>query len=180
MMKSIIAVLQALLLLALLFRPADAAEASVDLAYTIMKHDAIVFEQGFNNCDIDALNDVVAESLEFYHDQGDITQGKEAFLETTRNNICNLDYRPRRELLPNTTQIHPLYENGRLYGAIQMGEHRFLAKYEGKEEYVTSIASFTHLWIRKETGWKLARVLSYAHRSPDSAETRVRKSASTI
>jgi hypothetical protein len=163
MSKLIATLVQLLLLIACLFRPADAAGTVEE---KILQMDAVVFEQGFNNCDIEALTGVIDESLEFYHDQSGITLGKQDFLDTTRNNICSLDYRPRRELIPGTTQVHPLYDNGELYGAIQMGEHRFFARYEDQPEKLTSIASFTHLWTRTDDGWLLSRVLSYAHHNP--------------
>lgn len=179
MAKLIATLLQLVMLIACLFRPADAAGTSLE--DVILQMDAIVFEQGFNNCDVDALAEVVDKSLEFYHDQSGITLGKQDFLETTRNNICSLDYRPRRELIAGSTQVHPLYDNGELYGAIQMGEHRFFAQYEDREDRLTSIASFTHLWIRKDDGWQLSRVLSYAHRNPpQEASASGRKPADTI
>ncbi|MDX1442197.1 MAG: nuclear transport factor 2 family protein [Gammaproteobacteria bacterium] len=170
MLKLIIATIQALLLAAALFCPDEsrAADSPESLAATIMSLDRVLFEQGFNDCDIEALDGVVSESLEFYHDQGGITRGKTAFLDSVRNNICNIEYKASRELLPGTFSIHPLYENGELYGVIQQGEHRFLAKYPDEPLRVTSVASFTHLWLLDGDEWKLSRVLSYDHHAPAS------------
>ena len=148
-----------------LVRPAAAA-ASDELVDRIRALDSALFNASFNDCDIDRLEAITSESLEFYHDQSGITDGQEEFLATTRNGLCQLDYKPRRELVPGSMQVFPLRDNGELYGAIQVGEHRFYATYEGREEILTSTALFTHLWLLEDGRWKLSRVLSYDHRGP--------------
>lgn len=160
-----------LLLLAImaLCRPVEASGFSSDkLVATITALDRIVFDASFRDCDLDALAALTTESLEFYHDQSGITDGQEEFLATTRNGLCQLEYDARREPVPGSMQVFPLHDGGELYGAIQVGEHRFYAKYEGREEILTSTALFTHLWLLKDGRWKLSRVLSYDHRGPDA------------
>ena len=49
--------------------------------------DSIFFEKGFNQCDFTYLEDHIAKSFTFYHDQGGI-QDRELFFENTRKNIC--------------------------------------------------------------------------------------------
>ncbi len=140
---------------------AIAADASPELVATVRKLDAVVFEAGYNNCDIRELATVVADDLEFYHDQGGPMFGAEAFLDSMRNGICRLDYRARRELVD--MQVYPLFRNGELYGAVENGTHRFHAKYPGKAEYPTGIAKFSMLWLIRDGKWKMARVLSFDH-----------------
>ena len=62
-------------------------------------------------------------------------------------------------------EIYPLYEEKELYGAIQIGNHRFY-KVENKisTELVIN-AKFTHLWILEDNDWKLKRVFSYDHKN---------------
>ena len=133
----------------------------------VMILDSILFQEGFNKCNFEALNRITAEDLEFYHDQGGITLGKTDFLETTRKNICSISYKPIRKLDNESLEIYPLMSNGKIYGAIQSGVHEFYAKEEGKEPYLTSTAKFSHLWLKKEGTWLLKRVLSYDHRGPE-------------
>lgn len=135
----------------------------------IMKMDSLLFEEGFNKCNFEALNRITAEDLEFYHDQGGITLGKADFLETTRKNICSVNYKPVRKLDKESLNIYPLKSNGKIYGAIQSAVHEFFAKEEGKEPYLTSTAKFTHLWLKKDDEWLLKRVLSYDHRGPEES-----------
>lgn len=137
-----------------------------DLDQILSELDSLLFERGFNNCDIVQLEQLAAENFEFYHDQSGITNSKADFISSIETGICQLEYKARRALTEGSLQVFPLYNNGELYGAVQHGEHRFYAKYEGKPEILTSIAKFTHLWILKNKVWKLSRVLSYDHQSP--------------
>lgn len=150
------------LLLTLLSFPALAGEARDDLHSKALELDAIVFESGYNRCDIDKLGTVVADDLEFYHDQGGPLFGGQAFLDSLKNGICELDYKARRELV-GKLEVFPLYNNGKLYGMVSRGKHRFHAKYPGKAEYPSGEALFNMLWLLKDGEWQLARVQSFDH-----------------
>ena len=151
--------------------PASQAQSSqgADLYAKIADLDRRLFEQGFNGHDIAPFRDLVSEHFEFYHDTAGITPSKAAFLSDLQNGLFTLSYRARRELLPGTLQVLPLEKNGVVYGAVETGEHRFLAKEPGKPEYFTSQARFTQLWLLEDGAWKLSRVLSYDHRTQESA-----------
>ena len=132
----------------------------------IMIYDSLLFEAGFNNCELEVLYQLTDKSFEFYHDQSGITYGQENFVEGIRNNICSLNYRPLRKLVMESTEIYPLKNNGLIYGVIQTGKHEFYAVEKNKEPYLTSIAKFTHLWINNNDRWILRYVLSYDHKTP--------------
>lgn len=136
---------------------------STDLYKSISKSDSLVFDIGFNTCDIEVLQDLISDEFVFFHDQGGITSSKEAFLESIQG-ICGLPYTATRALNKSTTSIYPLHRNDTLYGAIQHGEHRFFAEEGTNQKYLTSIASFTHVWLLDHKAWKLSTVLSYNHR----------------
>ena len=131
--------------------------------------DRMLFERGFNQCDLNMLDSLVSEDFEFYHDQNGI-QDKPMFMKTFRESICSSPQRkPIRKLVEGSLEIFPLYQNGHLYGAIQKGRHEFYIQEPGREMYKTSVAPFTNLWIIEEKAWKLKRVLSYDHQDPRSA-----------
>lgn len=158
--------------LSLLAMTAQAGATDMQLRETAMRLDAAVFEAGFNDCDIETLAAVIDDSLEFYHDQGGVLYGREAFLDSMRNGICTLDYKARRELVDGSMQAFPLRDDGRLYGMVQSGTHRFHAKYPGRPEHPTGIAKFVMLWLLDENGeWKLARALSFDHAGLDGTNT---------
>jgi hypothetical protein len=136
-------------------------DKSSDLFKTLKAKDSLLFNVGFNTCNISQFEDLVSNDFEFYHDQGGITPSKPAFILSIKEGLCKLSYKPRRELDENTLEVYPLEKNGTLYGAIQTGTHRFYAIEDNKPEYLSSVAKFTHVWLLEKGNWKLSRVLSY-------------------
>ena len=122
---------------------AFAQSAKNELFELLRKKDSLLFDIGFNQCDLGQTAKLVSENLEFYHDQGGITLGKKAFLESIRTGLCRdtANYRSRRELISGSLQVFPLASDGKLYGAIQMGEHRFFEKPKGQPERSASRAA---------------------------------------
>ena len=121
------------------------------------------FERGFNQCDLVYLESHIAEDLKFYHDQSGF-QDKKTFFENTQKYICsNSGQKPIRKVETNRLEVFPLYNNGKIYGAIQKGVHHFYLREKGKEDVWTSTAKFTHVWILDKEIWKLSEVLSYDH-----------------
>lgn len=143
---------------------AQVAESS-ELFKTLAKQDSLLFNEGFNQCDIQITESLVSKDFEFYHDVNGVQNRKE-FLKAIKENICSNPYRkPIRRLQGETLKLFPLENNGQLYGAIQEGTHQFYIKELDKDLYLTSTATFTHLWILKEGNWKLKTVLSYNHQA---------------
>ncbi|KFF04975.1 serine hydrolase [Flavobacterium reichenbachii] len=146
-----------------------------ELYKTIMSRDSLLFNIGFNTCDIKQFEDLYTADFEFYHDK-DSVSNKTKFLYNLKNGICSptRKYNYRRELVDGSTEIYPLHnKHGVLYGAIQMSTHRFYEKSPEKPEEPGSFAKFTHLWLLQNKSWKLARSLSYDHKmistSPDKS-----------
>ncbi len=130
----------------------------------LKKEDSIFFEKGFNQCDLDYLNNHISYDLKFFHDQSGF-QNRSAFFQNTKDNICSniTTNKPIRKVNENSLEVFPLYDNGKLYGAIQKGEHNFYYRNKGEEDKWTSSAMFTHVWLLKGEDWILSEVLSYNH-----------------
>ena len=137
--------------------------ANSDLYRSLKVQDSLLFDRGFNNCDIPALQQIVSDSFEFYHDQAGITASKAAFISSIQDGICKLSYKAIRQLDESSLTVFPLKKNGELYGALQMGVHRFYAREQGMPERLTSTARFTNLWLLEAGAWKLSRGISYDH-----------------
>lgn len=138
-----------------------------ELFITLKTEDSLLFEKGFNQCDLDYFELKITTDLKFFHDQSGILDRKK-FLENTRKNLCsNMRRKPIRKVKPESLEVFPLYNNGVLYGAIQKGVHNFFIRVSGKEDRWTSIAKFTHVWVLENDIWKLSQVLSYDHQSPN-------------
>ena len=138
----------------------DEIKSQQELDKAITALDAKLFD-AYNHCDLATFRSLVADDVEFYHDQGGLTLGGDKLTESVKNNICTGD--TQRVLIPGTLKIY--YMKG--YGAIEMGVHRFL---HPKTEAVngTGEGSFVHLWRYKDGAWKVTRVLSYDHHSVQS------------
>jgi ketosteroid isomerase-like protein len=116
--------------------------------------DAALFD-AYNRCDLEKFASFLADDVEFYHDQGGVTLGKEKLTESIKKNICG---KVTRELVPGTLEIY----NIRGYGAVEMGVHRFHHPGHDDTEPVGE-GKFIHLWQYKDGFWRITRVISYDH-----------------
>lgn len=143
---------------------AQVAENSA-LFKTIMTLDNQLFEEGFNQCQLARFEALIPADVAFYHDKGGAQDRKE-FLDGFRKNICaNPEGKPLRTLVPGSTRIFPMSDNGVLYGAVQTGEHTFHMKGKSPAAEGYTTAKFTHLWLLKNGRWQLQNALSYDHQS---------------
>lgn len=141
-----------------------------DLFKILEKKDQEFFEQGFNQCNLMYLEKNVSDSLVFLHDQAGI-QDKKLFMENTKKNICgNFDKKPIRKLVSGSLSVFPLYNNGKLYGAIQAGNHEFYIREKGKKDRLTGSAKFTSVWLLENKKWLLTNVMSYDHQNKSAAD----------
>lgn len=136
---------------------------------TLSSKDSLLFQVGFNRCDLRQFEDLLSDAFNFYHDEAGPTPSKAAFIKDIRDGLCKLPYKPVRRLVPNSMRVYPLKGSGVLYGAIQEGEHAFYASEAGKPECLTSTARFMHLWSLEKGEWKLTQALSYNHRLPSDS-----------
>ncbi len=150
--------------LAILAIPSLAQESTTsDLYRVLLKYDSLVFEEGFNKCNLAPLEKLTAENLVFLHDQGGM-QNKAAFLEAMQKNICgNPNQKPIRKLTPGTLVVYPLKKDGVRYGAIQMGDHEFYIAEPGKPLRKTATAKFITTWLLVNGEWKMSICHSYHH-----------------
>jgi hypothetical protein len=156
-----------LLIVSVLTAKTAIGQSQKELFELLRAKDSLLFDIGFNECDLEQSGALLTDDLEFYHDQGGITASKAEFMQVMRSGICGGGkYTSRRELLRESLEVYPLYENGQLYGAIQMGMHRFYERKEDGPEREGSTARFTHLWLLEDGAWKIKRVLSYDHQAP--------------
>lgn len=118
--------------------------------------DAALFA-AFNRRDAEAMGPYFSERLEFFHDRTGLTD-KAFSMRSFRSNLARPDLRLRRELLPESVEIHPVPG----LGAMHVGRHRFCAK-EGDAPEGCSVFGFSQVWEKTPAGWQLLRVLSYGH-----------------
>lgn len=136
-----------------------------DLFKAILSKDSLLFDVGFNHCDIRQFENLLSDNLKFYHDKDGISD-KTKFLTDLKNGICSshTNRQVQRFLVKESTEIFPLYKNGVLYGAVQNGEHKF----SEKRETQGGIAKFTNVWQLENGDWKLTTSFSFDHQVDDN------------
>ncbi|WP_432410824.1 nuclear transport factor 2 family protein [Rasiella sp. SM2506] len=140
-------------------------EKTSELYLQMKQMDSIVFDAGFNNCDLIGLELILSEDLEFYHDIGGI-QDKAEFMEAIAKNICgNPSGKLTRELIKGSLEVFPLKNNTILYGAYVNGEHEFFRKETDKKLLKTGYAKFSSYYELQNDAWKLKRVFSFDHKT---------------
>lgn len=139
-----------------------------DLAKTILSKDSLLFEVGFNHCEIKQFETLLSENLKFYHDKDGISD-KAKFLYDLKNGLCKdpANRQVNRFLTKESTEIYPLYKNGKLYGAVQNGAHTFSEKRESQ----AGIAKFTNFWQLENGEWKLTASFSFDHQPYENKKT---------
>lgn len=139
-----------------------------DLYKTILSKDSLLFNIGFNTCDIKQFEILLNDNLKFYHDIDGISD-KIKFLSDIKKELCKSPEtrQVKRFLIKESTEIFPLYKNGILYGAVQNGEHIFSEKRESQR----GIAKFSHVWQLENGEWKLVSSLSFDHQIYQNIKT---------
>jgi len=133
--------------------PLESIQSQAELDKAITALDAALFD-AYNRCDLEKFSSFFVEDVEFYHDQGGVTLGREKLTLSIKQNICGGDV--RRELVPGTLRAH--YMKG--YGAVEIGVHRF---YHPNSNTPPGEGRFIHLWQYKDGAWKITRAISYDH-----------------
>lgn len=135
---------------------ASNAQAPVgdELTATITALDSRIFS-AYNHCDLVAFARYIAPDVEFYHDKGGLTRGRDKLVDSIKNNICG---KLRRELIPGTLEVYPM----KGFGAVEIGSHRFCELSTGNCD---AVARFIHLWQYRDGQWTITRVISYDHQA---------------
>jgi hypothetical protein len=120
----------------------------------ISQMDSVLFN-AFNTRDVEKFKTLFTEDLEFYHDNGGLTNYEHTinFLKTTIETNNQL----KRELVKGSLEVYPIPG----YGAMEIGNHTFCHIENGKQDCGTF--KFVHIWQKKDGKWKISRVVSYGH-----------------
>ncbi len=142
----------------LFFAPCTAAfsaptsQENSELAQEVERLDSQLFG-AYNRCDLAAYGQWFSSDVEFYHDDGGVTVGRDIILENTRRYICG---KVERVLVPGSLKVYPIKD----YGALEEGEHTFRSLAQGQGG---GIAKFVIVWKHIGDAWQATRVMSYGH-----------------
>ena len=153
-----------LLLLALAVADPVVLPQGTALTEAVRARDAELFDLAFEGCDPARLRTMIVPDFEMYHDRdGVVARSAEDFItdyaRSCRERQAPNAWRSRRALVAGSLNVHPVPG----YGAIEDGIHVFYERRGDGPERLVGRARFTHVWALTPDGWRLARVLSYAH-----------------
>jgi Domain of unknown function (DUF4440) len=123
---------------------------SKELYDEIVRMDSI-WEDSYNHCKLDVQDQILSDSIEFFHDQGGLLTSKKRLMDAYKNNICG---KVTRELLKGSIEVYPIKD----YGAVEMGYHRFHSIHDTGPN--SKFARFVHIWKKENGTWKITRVIS--------------------
>ena len=134
------------------------------LTEAVRARDAEFFDLAFLGCDPERLGTMLTPDFEMYHDRdGVVARSAASFIadyaRSCREKQAPNAWRSRRELVAGSLNVHPVPG----YGAIEDGVHVFYERRGDGPERRVGRARFTQIWALTPDGWRLARVLSYAH-----------------
>jgi len=137
-----------------------------DLFRAVEEQDRALFD-AYNRCDLERFATFIAEDVEFYHDHGGVTLGRQKLTDAVKENICG---RTTRELVTGSLEVYPM-DN---YGALEIGVHRFHHPKDPTQP--VGEGQFVHLWRYDKVTrtFQLTRVYSFDHH-----EVRERSSTSS-
>lgn len=138
-----------LLLLGTALTTAQVAKDS-ELYQTILSLDEAYFT-AYNACDLQTQGSLLSDDLEFYHDQGGLSESKSGILESIEKNICG---KVTRELLEESMEVHEI----KGFGAVAIGLHKFYNKEEPNA--VSKPSRFVTVWKQEDRDWKMHRIIS--------------------
>ena len=127
------------------YKPIDIA-----LQHKIEELDSIFFT-AYNNCDIEKQASLIAEDIEFYHDQGGLMTSKADIMEATKTNICG---KVTRELVKGSVEVYPIHN----FGAVQIGYHKFFNNEE--PDAISNPSKFIAIWKKNNEIWQMSRIVS--------------------
>jgi len=147
-------------------------EKTDPLYKTIISKDSLFFSAGYNTCNIGKMESMLSDGFEFYHDKGGF-EDKKKFIIDFKNGLCKSPetYQLKRVLVDKSTEIYPMYKEGKIYAAIQNGDHMFYEKVGDQAEKLVGEAKFTHLWILENAEWKLKNSLSFDHHPKQTTDS---------
>ena len=130
------------------------AVTSEELLETIARTDSAIFD-AFNTHDVERLMAMFTDDLEFYHDAGGLTDYRQTKQSFKKMFAGTPDI--RRDLVKGSLEVYPIKD----HGAVEIGEHRFCHKENGKDDCGTF--KFAMIWRKSGESWKISRVISYGH-----------------
>jgi hypothetical protein len=136
--------------------PIATVPPQAELENAIRRREAELFDLFFTGkCDLTRFRSMLADDLEFYHDNGGFSaRNAEDFVAIFAKNCAEREnpaaWRTRRQLVAGSLHIDPIPG----WGAFEVGDHLFFEKHgvNGKET-LAGKAKFAMVWVMRAQDW---------------------------
>lgn len=123
---------------------------------TILHMDSVMFD-AFNAHDLEKLKTTFSNDLEFYHDNGGLTNYQETMENFQKLFEKNKSTGLRRDMIQGSLEVYPIKN----FGAVEICRHRFCHIENSKNDY--GVFKNIMTWQYKGGQWKVNRVISVDH-----------------
>jgi len=127
-----------------------------ELFKEIAHMDSVMFN-AFNAHDLEKLKTTFDEDLEFYHDNGGLSDYRQTMINFQTMFDKNKTTGLRRDIVQGSLEVYPIKD----YGAVETCLHKFCHVENGKDDCGTF--KNIMIWQKKNDQWKVTRVISYDH-----------------
>lgn len=117
---------------------------------SIVAMDKKYFE-AYNSCDLETQADIIADDMEFYHDQGGLETDKATLIQALKDNICD---KVTRHYVEGSMEVYAIPG----YGAVAEGYHSFFNKLE--PDLPSKASKFITIWRQSDAEWQMTRIVS--------------------
>lgn len=115
--------------------------------------------EAYNARNLNIMQELHAEDVEFYHDKGGLLTGKKAVIKSIER-FFTKEERIRSELVPGSRQVFPLAG----VGAVLTANRIFYSMRPGKAERPAETARVIAIWrALPNNKWEVCRIVSYDH-----------------
>lgn len=105
----------------------------------------------YNSCDLETQAEIIADDMEFYHDQSGLETDKATLIQALKDNVCG---KVTRQYHEGSMEVYPIAG----YGAVAEGYHSFTNNLE--PDAPSKLSKFIGIWKQTEDGWKMTRIIS--------------------
>jgi len=122
---------------------------SLELQNTIARMDSIFFNACYTG-DVAIQNAILADSMEFYHENGGLLTSKKDLIAAIKDNVSG---KISRVTVKGSIEVYPIEG----FGAVEFGLHEFINHEAG--ETPSRPNRFVIIWRQKNDQWQITRVI---------------------
>ena len=138
-------------------------QRNLPLFLAMKKQDSLLFERGYNQCNMKYLESITHKQFNAYYERGDAQSREKFFADVLKYHCEDATKKQVRKVNSGSLEVFALYEKEVLYGAVQSGSIELYLQKAGAPDIKTGTAQFTHIWLLEKGKWLLKEAMSFGH-----------------